>query len=41
MTARKRKTIDAALRTLFEQRMLAPGSARLAEFAKQLAPANR
>ena len=41
MTDRKRKSIDAALRTLFEQRMLAPGCARLAEFARQLATSNR
>jgi hypothetical protein len=41
MTARKRKSIDAALRALFEQRMHQSASAPLAEFARQLAAANR
>ncbi len=41
MTARKRKSIDAALRALFEQRMEGPDSARLADFILQLALASR
>jgi hypothetical protein len=41
MTARKRKSIDAALRSLFEQRMETPAAAPLAELVKQLAAASR